>query len=87
MRIKLFGFIMTLIMSTSLAMPVFVEAMEPEPADAEPWEGITLYANMGNSFAVLPDGSLWAWGQNEFGQLGDGSQEDRHSPVEIFLAP
>jgi alpha-tubulin suppressor-like RCC1 family protein len=27
------------------------------------------------------DGTLWAWGQNSFGHLGDGTSTDRSSPV------
>jgi len=33
---------------------------------------------------VKPDGSLWVWGRNDFGQLGDGTTIDRHSPVKIM---
>lgn len=34
-----------------------------------------------NSFAILPDGSLWAWGYNSKGQLGDNSRINRSLPV------
>ena len=29
------------------------------------------------------DGSLWAWGYNDYGQLGDGTTMDQHTPVFI----
>ncbi|MCL2627596.1 MAG: hypothetical protein FWD44_02705 [Oscillospiraceae bacterium] len=38
----------------------------------------------GASFAILQDGSLWAWGNNRNGQLGDGTQLNRLSPVKIM---
>lgn len=39
----------------------------------------------GTSFAVLGDGSVWAWGDNERGQLGDGTTIDRPTPVSIGI--
>ena len=33
------------------------------------------------SAAIKTDGTLWSWGQNSFGQLGDGTSSDRSSPV------
>ena len=32
---------------------------------------------------MLVDGSVWAWGYNVIGQLGDGTTSDRLSPVRI----
>jgi len=40
----------------------------------------TLY----QTFAIREDGTLWAWGRNDFGQLGDGTTVNRHAPVEIM---
>jgi len=36
-------------------------------------------------FVIKTDGTLWAWGNNEFGQLGDGTTETRLSPVQIIF--
>jgi len=35
------------------------------------------------SFAIRNDGSLWAWGANSMGQLGDGTTQDRLAPVGV----
>jgi alpha-tubulin suppressor-like RCC1 family protein len=35
------------------------------------------------SFATKTDGTLWSWGRNNFGQLGDGTTTNRSSPVQI----
>jgi alpha-tubulin suppressor-like RCC1 family protein len=35
------------------------------------------------SLALKNDGSLWAWGQNGYGQLGDGTTYDRPTPKMI----
>jgi len=38
----------------------------------------------GTTMAVRTDGTLWGWGSNDNGQLGDGTMERRFSPVRIF---
>jgi len=38
-----------------------------------------------HSLAVRSDGSLWGWGANDAGQVGDGSTEPRQEPVRIGL--
>ena len=35
----------------------------------------------GSVHALAPDGRVWAWGFNAYGQLGDGSTVDRLAPV------
>lgn len=43
----------------------------------------TVSAGFLHVLAIKPDGTLWAWGANAYGQLGDGTQNSRLSPVQI----
>jgi len=36
-----------------------------------------------HTMAVKTDGTLWCWGQNDKGQVGDGTTTDRSSPVTV----
>lgn len=36
-----------------------------------------------HTLAIKTDGTLWAWGRNDYGQLGDGTVIDRSSPVQL----
>ncbi|RZJ66627.1 MAG: T9SS type A sorting domain-containing protein [Flavobacterium sp.] len=45
------------------------------------WAKISAYFN--TSFAIKTDGTLWGWGQNNLGQLGDGTTQDRNVPTQI----
>jgi|GEM_PF-3281147 len=49
------------------------------------WGSVLRQVSAGSSHtvAVKNDGSLWAWGSNDFGQLGDGTATQRASPVRI----
>nr|WP_301540909.1 hypothetical protein [Corallococcus exiguus] len=35
------------------------------------------------SLALKPDGTVWAWGNNGSGQLGDGTAIHRPTPVQV----
>jgi len=37
-----------------------------------------------HSLALRADGTLWGWGRNEFGELGDNTTTDRHVPTPEF---
>jgi alpha-tubulin suppressor-like RCC1 family protein len=43
----------------------------------------TIAAGGAHSLALKSDGSLWAWGNNDSGQLGDGTTTGRLSPVKV----
>ncbi len=36
-----------------------------------------------HTIALKGDGTVWAWGYNYYGQLGDGTATDRHTPVQV----
>ena len=40
-----------------------------------------------HSCALLGDGSARCWGQNDYGQLGNGSQMNSGAPVGVFSLP
>jgi alpha-tubulin suppressor-like RCC1 family protein len=50
----------------------------PKPGDRP-----TIAAGLSHSLAIKSDGSLWAWGSNGSGQLGDNTTEDRNMPTRI----
>jgi uncharacterized protein YjdB/C1A family cysteine protease len=39
--------------------------------------------NQDYTLAIKNNGSLWAWGRNSYGQLGDDSTMDRHTPIQV----
>jgi uncharacterized repeat protein (TIGR01451 family) len=36
-----------------------------------------------HSLALKSDGTVWAWGSNHYGQLGDGTNTDHNGPVQV----
>jgi alpha-tubulin suppressor-like RCC1 family protein len=52
--------------------------------------GVTIVdvaAGRNHSLAVASDGSLWAWGRNNFGQVGDHTRTNRLRPVRLTGVP
>jgi len=37
-----------------------------------------------HSAALKEDGTVWTWGENGFGQLGDDTHDDRYAPVQVL---
>jgi hypothetical protein len=56
----------------------------PDPA-ADPAKKVKQIAfGYGHGLALLDDGSVYAWGSNAFGQVGDGTTTDAAVPVEVI---
>ena len=48
------------------------------------WKSIASGYN--HSLAIKTDGTLWTWGRNYYGQLGDNTIVDRSSPVQTIAS-
>lgn len=48
------------------------------------WDSFTVGED--HTCAIRSDGSLWCWGENDSGQLGDGTLADRSSPTRVGTA-
>lgn len=65
-----------------------VEQDAPVPVSGHHGEGrlagiSAIAAGVEHSVALTNDGSVWTWGGNRYGQLGDGSTVARHAPVQV----
>src|SRR5438128_1670373 len=45
---------------------------------------VQLAGGANHSLLLRDDGTLWAWGYNTYGQLGDGSNANRSAPVQVL---
>ena len=52
------------------------------------WKSVSRTANSNISAdsvgAIKTDGTLWTWGKNSYGQLGDGTYVEKYSPVQTI---
>ena len=56
----------------------------PTPAQVVILSDVTaISAGVAHSLALKSDGTVYAWGWNSHGQLGDNSKTDRSSPVQV----
>ncbi|MFP3835981.1 hypothetical protein SCA31_24090, partial [Chryseobacterium sp. SIMBA_028] len=47
---------------------------------------LKIYAGSAHTVGLKIDGTLWAWGFNAYGQLGDGTFASKNVPVQIGTA-
>ena len=47
------------------------------------WSKIATGGNYGFSVSAKTDGTLWSWGSNANGQLGDNTVADKSSPIQV----
>ena len=59
--------------------------VSPEPVGYLPSPAIQVSAGTSHACALLADRSVWCWGNNSHGQLGDGSATDSSIPVQVVL--
>lgn len=73
-RIRRFGFILSWVFLAGFCLAESLWAVTPQ-----------IEAGGSHTVALKSDGTLWAWGDNSQGQLGDGTTTERHAPVQIPL--
>ncbi|MBK8448745.1 MAG: hypothetical protein IPL42_01445 [Saprospiraceae bacterium] len=44
---------------------------------------LSIHAGWAHSLGIKTDGTLWGWGLNTPGELGDGTNVNRNSPIQI----
>ncbi|MFC2171428.1 RCC1 domain-containing protein, partial [Acidobacteriota bacterium] len=45
---------------------------------------IAIAAGASDSFAIRDDSTVWGWGRNQDGELGDGTTRNQHTPVQVL---
>src|SRR5688572_2204313 len=58
-------------------------ACTPTPAQSSIADVVQIDAGLRHTLALKADGTVWAWGENNFYQLGDTTQTNRPLPVQV----
>ena len=82
---KFISLLMVVSMLVSLSLHALVAAAPAiTPTATLSMRGIREIAAGGShSVVIRNDGTLWAWGSNTYGQLGDSTSTDRSTPVQV----
>lgn len=48
------------------------------------WQSLSSSSTSHTTCGIKTDNTLWCWGDNDYGQIGDGTFEDRDEPVQVF---
>jgi alpha-tubulin suppressor-like RCC1 family protein len=55
----------------------------PKVIGSDYWSSISSFGKVRNTLAIKPNGTLWGWGLNDYGQLGLGNRTNYSSPKQI----
>jgi len=81
-----------ILLSIALLFSLSISAVAVEAYADEQWESfsaggsraIQVEVGAHHNLVLMNDGTVWAWGWNNFGQLGDGTTEDRLTPTRVI---
>lgn len=57
----------------------------PTPAPETPSDFTHIAAGFNHSLALDADGNIYAWGDNDYGQLGNGNTTRQSTPVKLTI--
>lgn len=67
-----------------LGVGVFDAMVHVAPAQVQELSQITAVVAYSHNLALKTDGTVWAWGRNDYGQLGDGTTIQRSIPIQVM---
>lgn len=69
--------------TTNRTRPVQVTGLTGVTSIVASGEEGAQFGGLSHTLALKGDGTVWAWGYNNYGQLGDGTTTDRTQPVQV----